>query len=147
MADIERSIDVAAHPEDVFRFVVSQWEGSLDFWAGGIENWKPLTPPPLGEGSRVRYTGRMLGIGMPVTMEVRDYRPGRGWTAYSLGSPAVRGDWRFEKGPSGTRFTYRLRYTMPPPLLGPLLDRLILARQWGKAIDASLARLKARMER
>jgi len=143
MADLQRSIDIPAPPEAVFQFLASQWETSLDFWAAGIEDWRAISSPPLGEGFQVEYVGRILGVGMKVRMEVRDFRPGRGWTANSMAGPPVRGVWRFDPLDGGTRFTYRLVYRMPPPLLGPLMDRLFVARQWASAIEASLANLQA----
>lgn len=146
MADIERSIEISMPPQDVFSFVASQWEGALDFWEAGIEGWTPLDSLPLRPGVQVEYLGRMLGIGIRVRMEVRDFDAGHGWTAYSVAGPPVRGDWRFESVEGGTRFTYRLRYAMPPPILGPLLDRTLLERRWVHAIEASLANLKARVE-
>jgi len=146
MADIERYIEISASPEDVIDFVVSQWEGTLDFWETGIEGWRPLTPPPLGPGFQVEYVGRMLGLGLRVRMEVREFDTGRGWSAHSVAGPPVRGDWRFEAVTGGTRFTYRLRYGMPPPLLGPLLDHALLKKRWIKAIEQSLANLKTRVE-
>lgn len=146
MADIERSMEVAAPPERVFSFVASQWEGTLDFWEKGIEAWAPLTSSPLGPGFQVEDVGRMLGLGIRVRMEVREFEAGRGWSAFSVGGPPVRGDWRFEPVDGGTRFTYRLRYDMPPPVLGPLLDRALIEKRWAQAIEASLRNLKARVE-
>lgn len=144
MADLERSIEIPAPPEEVFEFVASEWETTLGFWESGIEGWHPLSSGELREGFQVEYVGRMLGIGLKVLMEVRDFQAGRGWTANSLGEPPVRGDWRFDPTNGGTRFTYRLRYTMPPPVIGPLLDKLLIERKWASAIEASLGNLKAK---
>ncbi len=143
MADIERSIEIPAPPGEVFRFVASEWESTLEFWESGIEEWHPLSAGGLGEGFQVEYVGRMLGVGLKVRMEVRDFQDGRGWTAHSMGGPLVRGDWRFDSVNEGTRFTYRLRYRMPPPLIGLLLDKLLIERRWSSAIEASLGNLKA----
>jgi hypothetical protein len=146
MADIRRSISINASPEDVFRFVASAWESDLAFWEVGVEGWKPLTPPPLAEGFQVEYTARMLGIPNKVRMEVREYSEGVGWWASSIKGPPVRGDWQFEREGRGTRFTYRLRYAMPPPLLGPLLDKMILAALWEKAAGHALLKLRVMVE-
>ncbi len=143
MADLERSIEIPAPPDEVFQFVASQWEATLGFWEGGIEEWHPVSAGELREGFRVEYVGRVLGIGLKVRMEVRDYQVGRGWTAYSLGGPPVRGDWRFSPTREGTRLTYRLRYRMPPPLIGPLLDKLFIEKKWASSIEASLENLEA----
>jgi hypothetical protein len=146
MADLERSIELPMPPAEVFRYVASQWETTLDFWEHGIEDWSPLDPPPLKQGFRVEYVGRVLGVGLKVRMEVSDFEEGRAWTAKSMDGPRVQGDWRFEPIEGGTRFTYRLRYTMPPPIIGPLMDRFLIKQRWASAIEASLANLKVELD-
>lgn len=146
MATITRSVDIAVARETAFDFVASQWEGTLDFWAGAIERWTPQRGRPLGMGYRVGYTARMLGIPLRVEMEVVGFRRPEGWTAQSRTGPPVTGEWRFEAVDAGTRFRYRLSYRMPPPLLGPLLDRLVIAGLWERNIEQSLVNLKRRLE-
>jgi hypothetical protein len=145
MAHIARSVVIDRPLELVFNYVVAQWEGHLGFWSRGIESWSP-SPAPLRAGFRVHYIARMLGIGMPVEMEVVHFERPRGWIAESRQGPAVRGEWHFAALEHGTRFTYHLAYRMPPPLLGPLADRLVLRRLWERNIEQSLANLQRLLE-
>jgi hypothetical protein len=69
------------------------------------------------------------------------------WTPKSVSGPPVEGRWQFTAAGAGTRFSYRLMYRMPPPGLGPLLDRWFLAPAWRRAISAALANLKQLVER
>ncbi len=50
--------------------------------------------------------------------------------------------WNFEPLGSGTKFTYALEYQLPVPLLGSLIDSLLMKRQWDKIIVNSLDNLK-----
>jgi hypothetical protein len=146
MADIATSVDINAPVRTVFDFVVAEWQGTLAFWPHGIQDWTPAPNRALGDGFRVRYVAKMLGLPMAVEMEVSDFVPGQGWTAKSVSGPPVEGRWQFAPQATGTRFSYRLRYRMPPPGVGPLLDRWFLAPAWERAIAAALANLKQLVE-
>jgi hypothetical protein len=146
VATITRTVEIAASREAAFDFVVSAWEGALGFWAGGIERWTPQPGRSLGPGYRVSYTARMLGIPTRVEMEVVEFSRPEGWTAQSCAGPPVTGEWRFAAAGAGTSFTYRLSYRMPPPIVGPLLDRLVIAGRWQRVIEQSLDNLKRRLE-
>jgi hypothetical protein len=146
VADIAASVDINASVRAVFDFVVAEWQGTLAFWPQGIRKWRPTPNRPLGDGFRVRYVAMMLGLAIPVEMEISDFMPDRGWTAKSVSGPLVEGRWQFAPQGAGTRFSYRLRYRMPPPGVGPLLDRWFLAPAWERAILAALANLKRLVE-
>ncbi len=100
----------------------------------------------MKSGFRVRYVAKLLGLPFTVEMEVHDFVPGQGWVARSVGGPQEEGTWRFSSENGHTRFTYRLSYRMPPAVLGPLLDRWLMARRWEDAITLSLAALKRLLE-
>jgi uncharacterized membrane protein len=146
MATISASVDIAAPLSKVFAFVVAEWEGTLAFWPRGIRRWTPLSAAPLGDGFRVRYRAQLLGVPFSVEMEVCDFVYERGWRARSVGGPPAEGRWEFEPNDSGTEFTYRLSYEMPPPGVGPLLDRWLLGPAWERAIGEALANLKRQIE-
>jgi len=146
MACIEHSIAINAPPEATFGFVLADWQGHLRFWQHGVRNWQPLTSGPVGVGFRVRYTAQVLGVPFPMEMEVVAFEPGHGWTARSVSGPPAEGRWAFAAHPAGTLFTYGLTYRMPPPLLGPLLDRWFFAPAWRRSIAGALANLKRLVE-
>lgn len=98
-----------------------------------------------------RLSTNKVESGIAVTEKRGAFFPVTALTIASLqdawaGGPPVRGDWRFEPVDGGTRFTYRLRYDMAPPVLRPLLDRAFIEKRWAQAIEASLRNLKARVE-
>ena len=146
MATLERSIEIRASAETVFDFVVAEWESSMSFWQGGVYEWKPLSQGPMGNGFRVSYVARMLGVGFRIEMEVKDFERHEGWAAVSRKGPAAEGRWRFVSDDGTTRFTYGLSYDLPPPFLGPLMDKLLMKRLWSRAIERSLANLKRLIE-
>ena len=146
MATITASVTINAPPSDVFAFVVDEWQGTLHFWRKGIRRWTPLSSPPLRDGFRVRYWAQVLAVPMPMEMEVCDFVPRRGWTAKSVRGPFAEGRWEFMADGQGTRFSYRLSYLMPPPGIGPFLDRWFFAPAWERAIGEALQNLKRLIE-
>jgi ligand-binding SRPBCC domain-containing protein len=146
MATLERTVEIRAPAETVFDFVVAQWEANMSFWQGGVYKWTPLTRGAMGDGFRVRYVARMLGVGFQIEMEVEDFLRYEGWVAVSRKGPSAEGRWRFVSDDGKTRFTYGLSYDLPPPVIGPLMDRLLMKRLWSNAIDRSLANLKRLIE-
>ena len=147
MSKLEKSIEINAPVTEAFAFVVAEWEGDLSFWQGGVYDWEPRSAGPMGDGFEVSYLARILGLGYRIEMTVRDFQANRGWTAVSRKGPETTGTWQFEPLDGSTRFTYRLEYTMPLPLVGGLLDRLLVAPRWARIIDRSLEHLKTLVER
>ena len=146
MATLERTVEIRAPVEEVFNFVVAEWESGMSFWRGGVYEWTPLGEGPLGNGFRVGYVARMLGVGFYLEMEVQNFVAYEGWIAVSRKGPAAEGRWRFVSENGSTSFTYGLTYSLPPPVLGPLLDKLLMRRLWSRAIDRSLVNLKRSIE-
>jgi hypothetical protein len=146
MATLERTVEIRAPVETVFGFVVAEWESGMSFWQGGVYKWTPLSEAPMGDGFRVSYVARMLGVGFHIEMEVQDFVRHEGWLAVSRKGPSAEGRWRFVSYDGRTSFTYGLSYDLPLPLLGPLMDKLLMRRLWSRAIDRSLANLKRVIE-
>ena len=53
-----------------------------------------------------------------------------------------RTEWIFEPAGDQTRVTYALEYSIPVPLLGPVLDSMFMKRKWTTIIEKSLENLK-----
>ncbi len=146
MATLERTVEIRAPAEAVFDVVVAEWESGMSFWQGGVYDWTPLSDGPMGDGFRVSYVARMLGVGFHIEMEVQGFVRYEGWVAVSRKGPSAEGRWRFVSDDGRTMFTYGLSYDLPPPVLGPLMDKLLMKRLWSRAIDRSLVNLKRLIE-
>jgi len=118
----------------------------MSFWQGGVHKWTPLSEGPLGDGFRVSYIARMLGVGFHIEMEVQNFVRHEGWVAVSRKGPSAEGRWRSVSDDGTTSFTYGLSYDLPPPVLGPLMDKLLMRRLWSRVIERSLANLKRAIE-
>lgn len=63
----------------------------------------------------------------------------RGWTGAGTRGLPHRTRWRFETQGQSMKFSYGLDYSLPPPLLGPMLDALFARREWRGIIRKSLS--------
>jgi len=79
-------------------------------------------------------------------MEVSDFVENEGWIATSTKGPKTRGEWRFAAVNGGTRFTYVLDYQMPMPIVGGILDTLLIKGNWVRFINKSVQNLKRALE-
>lgn len=129
MIDFDFSIDVARPVPEVFAYVTDpamlpDWQGS-----DGVE---PLTPGPVGPGSRFREVRTVLGRRLESITEVTLYEPDRGFGIRIVSGPAPVDDrWSFAPIPGGTRVHFSTMGRAPRPLgaLEPLIGALLERRR------------------
>jgi hypothetical protein len=78
--------------------------------------------------------------------EIHDFVEKAGWRGEVVKGPPHRTQWVFEDLGTTTRLTYILEYRLPIPLLGSLIDSLVMRRGWQRRLDTSLRNLKLRIE-
>ena len=145
MARIKQSVEIKAPVEKVFDFVVSEWEKEMNFFEG-IYDWQSGSEGRMGNGFQISYKAKILGVETKIEMEVNDYVKNKGWVATSTTGPKTIGEWRFAPVNEGTRFTYVLDYQMPMPIIGGIIDTLLVKGTWVRFIDRSLQNLKNALE-
>jgi len=137
---IEDSIVVDAPVDAVFGYA-SDWRRWPD-WFEGVSDFRSTSEVTRGTGARYTYRARVMGVPVTVETEIREFVEGQGWTGVATRGLAHRTHWRFEAQGESTRFTYALEYRLPVPLLGAVLDALIVKREWRGIIRKSLANLR-----
>lgn len=140
MTRIESSIDIAAPVEEVFAFA-SDWKHWED-WFEGVSDFRPTTAVEQGSGARYAYKARMMGISVNVETEIYDFVQNAGWRGVATKGIPHKTYWIFEPVGNSTKFTYALEYKLPLPLVGFLLDSLIMKLQWDRIISNSLKNLR-----
>jgi hypothetical protein len=144
MTRVEASVEIAAPLGDVFAYA-SDWRKWEEWWLG-VSDFRPTTEVTRGNGTRYAYKAWIAGIRLELETEVRDFVENVGWRGVvTRGTPHTT-RWVFEPAGTGTRLTYTLEYRIPVPVLGPLLDFLLMRPGWQRRLERSLANLKARFE-
>jgi uncharacterized membrane protein len=144
MSRVERSIRINAPPDKVFQFAADyqNWEAFFE----GVSDAKPTTEKTWGDGARFVYKATVMGIPTPVGTEIHSFVENEGWRGKSFKGLEHRTQWIFERVDAGTEFTFAVDYRMPVPILGAILDRLFVNREWESIVEKSLQNLKGILE-
>jgi uncharacterized membrane protein len=144
MSRVEASVEIKAPVTDVFAYTSDyrRWEE----WWEGVRDFRPTTEVTRGNGTRYAYKAWIAGLKMGLETEIYDFVENVGWRGAATKGPPHRTQWVFEKKGDSTRLTYILEYSLPIPLLGPLLDSLLMRPGWQRMLEASLRNLKIHFE-
>ena len=144
MTKVEASVEVNAPVKEVFAYA-SDWQHWEEWWRG-VSDFRPTTALTRGNGTRYDYKAWIAGVTMTLETEIHDFAENVGWKGVATKGPPHRTQWVFEPMGATTRLTYILEYTLPVPLLGPLLDSLLMRPGWQRKLERSLQGLKIHFE-
>jgi uncharacterized membrane protein len=144
MTRVESSVEINAPITDLFAYA-SDWRHWEEWWQG-VRDFRPTTDVTRGDGTRYAYKAWIAGFTVNLETEIHDFVENGGWRGEVTKGPPHRTRWVFEAMGNRTRFTYILEYSLPVPLLGPLLDSLLMRPGWKRMLDNSLHNLKVRFE-
>lgn len=142
---VEARVNIRAPLDEVFAYA-SDWRKWEDWWEG-VSDFKPTTEVTRGTGTRYAYKTWVAGIALNVETEIGKFAENVGWTGMATKGPPHRTQWVFEGQSDLTRFTYILEYTLPVPILGSLLDSLLMRPGWRRRLEKSLQNLKVYFEK
>jgi coenzyme Q-binding protein COQ10 len=144
MTHIEDSIIINKPIDEVFKYAsdYQHWHE----WFEGVSEFTPTTGLSRGNGTRYAYKAKIMGMWAKVETEIQDFVPNQGWNGKSTRGLPHKTHWIFTSADGKTKFTYGLEYKLPIPLLGPILDSLMIKPQWIKIINHSLNNLRQRIE-
>jgi len=144
MTRIAESVEVNAPTEEVFAFA-SDWRYWEKWWVG-VSGFKPTTEVTRGNGTRYAYKAWMAGLTVDLETEIQDFIENVGWRGRVTRGMPHKTQWVFEAKGNSTRLTYILEYNFPIPVLGALLDILIVQPGWRRRLKKSLHNLKLHLE-
>lgn len=142
MTRIELNVIIPAPVEQVFSYAADY--RTWTEWFEGVSDFRATSAISLGNGARYAYRARLMGVSVGVETEIHDFVHNGGWTGVATRGVPHRTRWDFEPSGDDTKFTYALEYQLPIPLLGPVIDSLLMKPQWEKIIQRSLNNLRQR---
>ncbi len=133
MRRIEASVEIDAPIADVFTYASDgqRWE---DGWEG-VSNFRPTTEVTRGNGARYAYKARMAGN---IETEIHEFGENVGWIGVATKGLPHRIQWVFAAIRDKTRLSYIQEYDLPWPVLGPILDSLLVRPGWQRILEHSL---------
>jgi len=145
MTRVEASVDINAPVAEVFAFA-SDWRRWEEWWEG-VSRFKPTTELTRGNGTRYAYKAWVAGVTLNLETEIHDFAENVGWRGVAIKGPLHRTQWVFAAKGSTTRLTYILEYSLPVPVVGVLLDSLLMRRGWQRRLENSLENLRLHFEK
>ena len=144
MVRVEMSVFVPAPLSEVFAYA-SDWERWAE-WFEGVSGFRVITEITRGNGARYAYKAHIVCFRVEVVTEITEFAENVGWTGIARGGVPHATYWHFEAVGDQTRFTYAVEGRVPIPVLGGLIDAMMLRPQWHRIVENSLANLKRRFE-
>jgi hypothetical protein len=144
MTRIAATVEVNAPLDDVWAFA-SDWR-HWDSWWDGVAGFRPTTEVARGNGTRYAYRAWIAGLTLNLETEIHDFVEKVGWRGVVIKGPPHRTQWLFEAKGAATQLTYTLEYGLPVPIVGPLLDSLLMRPGWRHRLETSLRNLKQHFE-
>jgi carbon monoxide dehydrogenase subunit G len=143
MAIVEKSIVIAAQPDQIFAFIAEP-TNLPEIWPSLVEV-HDVTPAANG-GSDFKWTYKMAGMRFEGTSTALEFTPPTRISTATKGG--ISSTTTLTVAPEGdaTRVTFHADLTVPGKLLGKLAEPLVI-RENNKEAEALLANLKTRMER
>ena len=145
MTRVEATVDINAPVEEVFAFA-SDWRRWGDWWEG-VSGFRPTTELTRGNGTRYAYKAWVAGVTLNLETEIHDFVENVGWRGVVTKGPPHTTQWVFEAKGNATRLTYILEYSLPVPVVGSLLDSLLMRPGWQRRLESSLENLRLAFEK
>jgi len=146
MTKVETSVVIEAPLERVYAYA-SDWRNFKRYFVY-VRDVRPLTEKTLGEGAHLELRVRFRGLALKGEWRGIDETENESWTfnAKLMGRWATK-HCRFEASNGSTRVIYTLEYKPPPlPLIGRLLDALLMRTEWERLNKRSFETLKELIE-
>ena len=145
MTRIEKQVVIERPVSEVLGFA-RDWR-NIPRYFDYIQEVKPLSEGTQGVGARYWVKLKFLGRAMTSQWETVEYKENEGWTFLTpLMGVAARKRWRFDSLGGSTQVSFALEYEPRPAVLGPVLDVLVLRRQWNKLCERGIQNFKRLLE-
>jgi uncharacterized membrane protein len=145
MRRIEHSTIIEAPVHDVFAYA-SNWRSWPD-WFFGFSDCSPVTEVERGNGAIYDYEMKVLGFPFRVQTEIQNFEENKGWSGKGIKGVPHKTTWVFEALENRTRFTYVAEYSLPIPILGPIVCSLFFDPEWRRILEKSLNKFSAHFQR
>ena len=144
MQRLECTTIIEAPVQEVFSYA-SNWQLWPD-WFHGFTDVSPLTEVGRGNGAIYDYKMWVLGIPFRCQTEIHNFAENKGWSGHGIKGVPHKTTWVFEDLEGRTKFTYIAEYSLPIPILGPILCSLFTNRAWRRILKKSLNNLTAHFQ-
>jgi hypothetical protein len=145
MQKVEHTTIIEAPVNEVFAYA-SNWQFWTE-WFHGFTDVATITDIERGNGAIYDYKMWVLGIPFKCQTEIHNFVENKGWSGHRVKGVPHRTTWKFEDVNGYTKFTYIAEYSLPIPILGPILCILFTNRAWRHILKKSLNNIKTHFQK
>jgi uncharacterized membrane protein len=141
MPTLEESIVIETPIDEVFTYA-SDWRKWPDSHEG-FTDVSPTTEIERGDGAIYAYRMWVLGLPFKAQTEIHGFVENQGWTDRRIKGVPHRTHYEFEDLDPHTKFTTTIYYSLPVPIIGPVLCSLLFNSAWRRILEESVNNLRA----
>lgn len=140
MTKIEKSIEIFKSPEEVFSYLKEL--DRMPEWMSTCKSHEITSDKRYGVGVTTHYVAEHGGKIVEWDSTVTEWEENRK-IAWKCEEPSKNtGMFILEPSPNGTKVTLIMEYEIPIPLLGGLIDKLVVSKSIERGIQEGLNNLK-----
>ena len=136
MARIERSIEAKAPIKKVWAFMIN-FENYPSFFKG-LKKLEYITEQRSGVGAKTHWVMESGGQEIEWEAEITEWVENKKMAWRSTSGMKNNGYWSIEPTEAGTKLTLMMEYELPGSILGKIIDKLKVEREFTEKIDESL---------
>lgn len=142
MTKIEKSVVINAPISEVFNYAsdYKKWHE----WFVGISSVIPASITGKESCKCYEYRIRVLFFNAKVETEIYDFKANLGWKGEVTKGIPHKTQWAFQSSKKLTKFTCSLDAELKIPVIGTLIDKMILRPQWNRIIEKTLDNLASK---
>lgn len=141
MQKVEHTTIIKAPVHKVFSYAAN-WQ-FWTYWFDGFTDCSPITEVERGNGAIYDYKMWIFGIPFRCQTEIHNFVENKGWSGHRIKGVPHKTTWIFEELEDRTKFTYIAEYSLPIPVLGPILCVLFTNPAWRRILKKSLNKFTA----
>jgi uncharacterized membrane protein len=141
MAKVERSITINAPVEKVFNYIEDPMNNPE--WVPSVMEVTDVSGS--GVGLHHRWTYKMAGVLLKGETTVTEHIPNERILSQSKGGVTSTWILSFKTQDGGTMMELDIEYTIPIPVLGKIVEKIVLKRNEREA-DLAMSNIKEKME-
>jgi uncharacterized protein YndB with AHSA1/START domain len=141
---IEKSIEIAASPEEVFNFINDTEK--MNKAHAGFTKAEYTSKGPIGVGTTMHFVGTHGGSKNEWDMEVTEFVNNKKVTTHTEKPANMTNFLTLEPTTKGTKLTHSVDYELPYSILGKVIDKLKVSKNLKKEMDVWLPNAKKALE-
>jgi carbon monoxide dehydrogenase subunit G len=143
---LTKSIEIEASPEKVFAFIIDKKK--MNELTKGFSEGEYTSKGPVGVGTTEHWVGKAGGQQAELDREITEFEKNKKVSSRTIGASKLKmnASYILEPTAKGTKLTFAYDYELPYSILGKIVDKLKVSKDFEKSTEKQLRDLKTALE-